>query len=293
MIKIAIAGKNNIAINATKFLLQHYFSKNEILLIPNASDNGADYFNRSFLKFGRENNLNIADLNACYEIENLLFISLEFDKIIKPKHFKTKRLFNIHFSALPKYKGVFTSIMPILNGELKSAVTLHKIDSGIDTGDIIDQIYFNIGRNTTARELYFKYLKFGFACFKKNISNLIKQDFIFKPQNALESSYYSRKNIDFSNIIIDFKKSSFQIHNRLRAFIFKEYQLPIINKSPIIKSILSDEKIASNYFFESDYGFIISGIDGYKIYAIKDCALSIECAISALNKCAIGGGRAH
>ena len=39
---------------------------------------------------------------------------------------------------------MYTSCLPILFNEKESGVTLHKIDRGIDTGDIIDQITFPI-----------------------------------------------------------------------------------------------------------------------------------------------------
>ena len=39
---------------------------------------------------------------------------------------------------------MFTSALPLINGEKETGVTLHKIDAGIDTGDIIDQIKFQI-----------------------------------------------------------------------------------------------------------------------------------------------------
>ena len=58
-------------------------------------------------------------------------------EIIKTKNFKSNKLFNLHFSLLPSYKGMHTSAFPILNGEKYSGVTIHKIDNGIDTGDII------------------------------------------------------------------------------------------------------------------------------------------------------------
>ena len=74
----------------------------------------------------------------------IFFISLEFDKIINTSLFKTTNLFNIHFSLLPRYKGMYTSILPILNGDKISGVTLHKIDRGIDTGDIIDKCSFRL-----------------------------------------------------------------------------------------------------------------------------------------------------
>ncbi|WP_336526414.1 hypothetical protein [Campylobacter sp. P0109] len=41
------------------------------------------------------------------------------------------------------------------------------MDNGIDTGDIIDQIKFEIDLNDTARDLYLKYIENSFILFKK------------------------------------------------------------------------------------------------------------------------------
>ena len=62
---------------------------------------------------------------------------------------------------------MFTSSLPLLYGDEYSGVTLHKIDDGIDTGDIIDQIKFNISSIDSARDLYFKYLENGLILLKK------------------------------------------------------------------------------------------------------------------------------
>ena len=208
-------------------------------------------------------------LEQVYDIENLVFISLEFDRIIRTERFKTDRFFNIHFSNLPKYKGMYTSVMPILNGEQKAGVTLHRIDNGIDTGDIIDQIIFDLKLEYTSRDLYFKFLEHGFEIFTKNIDKLITNDFTTRKQGAANSSYYSKQAIDFGNISIDFKKTSYEIYNQIRAFIFPEYQLPVINNTKIEHVLLTNEFIGYNHFDDNGKDFIISGIDGYKILATK------------------------
>ena len=100
-----------------------------------------------------DNNIEVVTLQTLYEINDLLFISLEYDEIIKPEMFETNELFNIHFSLLPAYKGVYTSIFPILNGEQYTGVTLHKIDSGIDTGAIVDQMKIEIKLTFTSSTL--------------------------------------------------------------------------------------------------------------------------------------------
>lgn len=137
MKKICIAGKNNIAVEITKYLKKK--DDIEILAIPNSADNGIDGWQKSFYKFCLENSIPIISLEEAHKIENLIFLSLEFDKIVKPYEFLSDKLFNIHFSLLPKYKGMYTSALPILNNEKETGVTLHKIDTGIDTGEIIAQ----------------------------------------------------------------------------------------------------------------------------------------------------------
>lgn len=160
-------------------------------------------------KYALDNNIKIKTLEDCYDIKDLIFLSLEFDRIIKTEFFKTKKMYNIHFSLLPAYKGMYTSALPIINGEKYSGVTLHKIDNGIDTGDIIDQIKFEIDLNDTARDLYLKYIENSFILFKKNIKNIkniFEGNFISISQQAIGSSYYSKKAIDYSNLKFDYKK---------------------------------------------------------------------------------------
>ena len=268
-IKVCIAGKNSIALNALK-LMQTYFHNDEICIIANQTDTGKETWQPSLYHFALQNDINICTLEEVQKIPDVLFISLEFDRLIKTERFCSEKLYNIHFSALPKYKGVYTSITPILNGEISSGVTLHKIDNGIDTGDIIAQRIFKIDINDSARDLYFKYLKQGFMLFRQNIASLIAGDFSLKKQSCEHSSYFSRKDIDVCNIKINLQKTSFEIHNQLRAFIFKEYQLPKFQGFSIKKSVLSDEYIGYNVLKEYKDKFVISGIDGFKITAFKE-----------------------
>jgi len=269
--KICLAGKNQIAVNSIKFLIEEMNIKKEDLVIcPNSNDSGMDRWQPSLKKLGTEMGINTSGLQDLYDLKDLIFISLEFDRIIKPKYFNTDKLYNIHFSLLPKYKGMYTSVFPLLNGETQSGVTLHCIDEGIDTGDIISQLKFEIGIKDTCRDLYFKYLKFGFELFKRSINDLLNGKFIVKKQSHLDSTYNSKNSLDFNNINIDLNKTSFEIHNQIRAFIFKEYQLPSLNNYFITKSTLTDEKIAKKYFREQREKLILSGIDGYKIILERD-----------------------
>ena len=163
-------------------------------------------------------------------------------EIIKTKNFKSNKLFNLHFSLLPSYKGMHTSAFPILNGEKYSGVTIHKIDNGIDTGDIIAQKKFKIHINDTAKDLFLKYIHNGNQLFKKTINSLINNNYNFYPQTSVESSYFNKASIDFSNITININKTAFEVHNQIRAFAFEEFQLPMVMGYKILKSKITSKK---------------------------------------------------
>ena len=97
-----------------------------------------------------KNNFRLISLSKLYKIKNLILISIEYEKIINIKKFLSNELYNFHFSLLPKYRGCHTNFYQIFNGEKNSGVTLHKIDGGIDTGPIIDQIKFPIKINSNS-----------------------------------------------------------------------------------------------------------------------------------------------
>lgn len=69
---------------------------------------------------------------------------------------------------------MFTSIMPILNNEKTTGVTFHKIDKGIDTGDIIAQKEFEIDFMDNARDVYHKYIHNGILLVKQCLEKLLK-----------------------------------------------------------------------------------------------------------------------
>ncbi len=266
--KICIAGKNDIACNSLKYLIEEInINKEDIVVLPNKTDEGINKWQKSLKRIAIDNNINvISDIDKLYNIEDLIFISLEYDKIIDVNLFKSKKLYNIHFSKLPSYKGMYTSAWPILNGENYSGVTLHKIDNGIDTGDIIDQLEFKIDINWTCRDLYFTYLKEGFNLFKRNIENILDDNLRFTEQGSVNSTYYSKNSIDYNNLVIDLNKTAFEIYNNIRAFIFFEYQLPIIEGYKIVSVKLLDYRMTQkDKIVLEENTIFIKGIDNYGV----------------------------
>ena len=276
IITLCIAGKNNIAVEMAKYLLA--YKKNvRIVACINKNDKGLNTFQKSFKLFCQLNDIRILKLEELYNIKDLIFLSLEFDQIIKTNLFNSTYLYNIHFSLLPKYKGMYTSALPILFGENETGVTLHKIDNGIDTGDIIAQKVIGIDNFLTAEELYSNYISEGIELIIKNIDNILLNKIILSPQSSFNSSYYSKNTIDYNKLILDFNKSAFQVLRQINAFSFSYYQLPVFNGNTIYSCKILETKSKVKYgtkLNEDYFSMSVSTID-FDILLKKDLRLNL------------------
>ena len=78
---VCIAGKNQISVDALLYLINNGWGSH-LLACPNASDDGRSGWQPSLARFAREFGIPIVTLDQAKEVEDLVFISLEYDKII-------------------------------------------------------------------------------------------------------------------------------------------------------------------------------------------------------------------
>ena len=60
---------------------------------------------------------------------------------------------NFHDGPLPRYAGLNAPVWAALNGEMRHGITWHMIQGGVDEGDILEQVTFDIGDDDTAFSL--------------------------------------------------------------------------------------------------------------------------------------------
>jgi methionyl-tRNA formyltransferase len=159
---------------------------------------------------------------------------------------------------------MYTSALPILFGETITGVTLHKIDKGIDTGPVIERYSFPILSAENCRDLYFNYIKYGSYLVKKNLSNILNDKICVIPQDYDGASYFSKSAIDYKNLSIDLEQCAHNIRNQIRAFNFREYQLPRINGEYIIDCMITQNRSFQRpgyIHFINDAGIYVSTID--------------------------------
>jgi methionyl-tRNA formyltransferase len=75
-----------------------------------------------------------------------LFVSLSFDQIFQKRILQYPRLkaINCHASKLPFYRGRNCLNWVLINDENEFGITVHYMDEGIDTGDILEQRIYPI-----------------------------------------------------------------------------------------------------------------------------------------------------
>lgn len=230
---ICIAGKNSIAVDVLKYCIDNY-NQYKLVCVLNRNECGYNSWQKSLKWFAEKWNIKIVGLEDVYELEDLIFLSVEFDRIVNPARFKSEDLYNIHFSLLPKYKGCYPSVLPILNDEGETGVTFHKIRRGIDTGEIIDQQAFSIDANDSSLDVYYKLINNGTEVVKRNIKKILNGDVSYIPQKKEKSFYYPSGYIDYKNLSLDVNCTAYQISNQIRAFNFRPYQVLTWNSEKYI-----------------------------------------------------------
>ncbi len=237
-----------------------------MVVVCNHTETGKDSWQSSLRLAAQQMGVQECHLEELYSQENLIFLSLEFDRLIHPEKFASKELYNIHFSWLPKYRGMYTSALPILNGEKYSGVTLHYIDRGIDTGNIIAQKKIWLESEETCRSLYFKYIREGTCLVRENLRKLIcyPQEVRAERQEARGATYYAKGALRYPNPEIDLNQTAFSIDCQIRAFSFREYQMPKIYGRSVIASKTTgrkSQKKPGTVIMESAAGMILATVD--------------------------------
>ena len=82
-----------------------------------------------------------------------IVICAGYKNIILPEELEQTDFINIHYSKLPKYRGLHSVAWAILNDEKTIAASIHKMSQDIDAGDILAEYDLPLGDKNSAQLL--------------------------------------------------------------------------------------------------------------------------------------------
>lgn len=122
--------------------------------------------------------------------------------------------FNLHFSVLPRWRGAAPVQHAILSGDLETGVTLFKINSGLDTGDVVGVAETVIEPDETSGELLQRLSSLGLTLLNQELPKLYSGTFSLTEQTGITTL---APKIQRADARISFTSSAKEIENVVRA----------------------------------------------------------------------------
>ncbi len=126
-------------------------------------------------KLAKEHNLLVSyypDFDRSLITENTLGLCASFDHLIPAEIIKLfdGNLYNLHPSLLPQYRNVSPVQYAIALGDTETGITLFRISTGIDNGEIISQAAEPILPDDTTPTLTARLFKLGAQLFQEHLN---------------------------------------------------------------------------------------------------------------------------
>jgi methionyl-tRNA formyltransferase len=138
-----------------------------------------------------------ATVQTIRELQPEVGVSGWFGYVFKPELFElfTQGCVNLHAAYLPFNRGWHTNVWPILDGS-PAGVTLHYIDAGVDTGDLIAQRRVEVGPAETGGSLHRKLTLEIISLFKDTWPLIVSGRNTRTPQDHSLATRHKRADLD-------------------------------------------------------------------------------------------------
>tara|TARA_B100001059_G_scaffold187863_1_gene190172 strand:+ start:11468 stop:12133 length:666 start_codon:yes stop_codon:yes gene_type:complete len=168
--------------------------------------------NISILTVDDISNFSFLEYIKYYELEFILTNKLNFDKdleflliknfylvisfsnpfIIKSKFLKKSTFINFHPGILPNYRGSFSTVHSMINGESEVGGTWHYVSEKVDKGNILLQTRIKIDLKSTAFSLNHSIFSKGINQLD-NVISLVNEKHNSQKQNKSKGIFYHNK----------------------------------------------------------------------------------------------------
>lgn len=186
--KIILCGYNWAGCKALELLLNRNY---EVFVYTHESpwhvNNLIEFCNQKKVKFSTEK----ITLNNLPFVPNII-TSIFYRYIIDEEviNIVNKKIFNLHPSLLPEYKGCSSLTWAIVNGETNCGFTYHYIEKEVDKGNIILQVEEKIYEFDTQQSLYSRIMFKSLEYFNEVLDMVIANN--PGKKQPIKGSFYKR-----------------------------------------------------------------------------------------------------
>ena len=97
----------------------------------------------------------LAELEHAVEMSAPDIVALSsYSRIVGERLLRRVPFVNVHYSPLPRYRGRANVNWAVINGERAAAISIHRVDPGLDSGSVLFQAEIPIGERDAVTDLY-------------------------------------------------------------------------------------------------------------------------------------------
>jgi len=145
--------------------------------------------------------------------------------------------FNLHASALPRWRGAAPINRAIMAGDTETAVMVMKMEEGLDTGPIALAKRVAIGPNTTAGELHDRLAHLGAKLMVRALGSLQRRSMHLTPQDVTYAAKIAK-----NETRIDWGRASKAVHDHCRGLSPSPcawFELPGAGRIKVLRTVRS------------------------------------------------------
>jgi methionyl-tRNA formyltransferase len=226
--KVVFIGGKDVGHGVLRTLMEY---DNVISVYSNPSDLEKSWY-KQIGEITKSRNIPYSVNNINEDIDNLAnkqpdwLICAYYDGIVSSSvlNIPKKGSINIHLGLVQEYRGCYPTTYPIIDGKKYAGVTIHKMTSKIDGGDVYIQEIVNIADNDTGKSLYDKCTQAAVQLFEKAWP-AIKLGKLNIHQEDISNAVYHKRS-EFPSHEIDLSWGHEKIDLMVRALTFPPFQRP-------------------------------------------------------------------
>ncbi len=123
---------------------------------------------------------------------------------------------NIHASLLPKYRGAAPIQQAVINGDKEAGVTIMKMGTGLDTGDMISRASVLLAEDETGGSLFDRLSELGAELLIKTLPSVFDGTAVYEPQPEESPTPYAGM-ITKQMGLLDFQKEAETLERLIRG----------------------------------------------------------------------------